>query len=138
MPNRPLTRANTPTALRVLLPLVTVFSWFICWQWFCVSPVELRASVVLQSLDELAPLEAWAALVGIGAAMMTTALAIHRKALYVYALAVVSVPFVMMTLVAGVAATHGVVSSSAWSWSAFVVLTCVACARALSVVGRDD
>ena len=132
MPNKPLTRADTPVALRVLLPSMAAFSWYIAWQWFIVSPEELAASVMLRTLDHLPSLKVWAAMFSVGAVGMTVALIRHRKSLYVYALAVVLAVLFLMALVSAVAAVNGVVSSSAWAWPALGVAVCVACLRGLT------
>ena len=132
MPNRPLTPSSVGPILRVLLPAVTAFCGFIAWQWWTVSPEELASSIVLRTLDSSPSLRVWAAAVGIGALTMAFALIRHRRALYVYALAVATAPFVFMSLVSGVAAFHSSVSSSAWAWPALVVALNAACIRGLS------
>lgn len=130
--SRTLTPRSVGPVLRILLPVVTGFCWFIAWQWWIATPVEVANSAVLRTLNGLPSLRAWAAMIGAGALLMTVALILQRRTLYIYALAVATAPYLFMSLVALLAALNGVVSSSAWAWSAFVSVVCMACIRGLS------
>lgn len=132
-PNRPLRRHDTHPVLRILLPLLAAFSWFIAYSWFTISAEELANSIALRTLDRLPlTLNLWAAGVGAGALAMTIALIRERKPLYIYALAAVLAVFLILAIVYAVAAHNGDVSSSAWAWPAFVVFVCAACIRGLT------
>lgn len=136
MPNRPLTRAAVGPVLRILLPLVTGFSWVIAIAWFTMSEDELANSIVLRTLDRTPSLHMWAGLVGAGALAMTVALILRRKPAYVYALAVEVGVFLTLALVYAIAALNDAVSRSAWAWPALAALVCVACIRGLTT--RED
>lgn len=131
-PSRPLTRRDVGPVLRILLPVVTAFSWCIALAWFTISDAELASSIALRTLDDLPSLHLWAFLIGVGALAMTAALILQRRPTYIYALAVVLGVFLALVLVYAVAAVNGVVSRSAWAWPAFVVFVCAACIKGLT------
>lgn len=128
----PLTPTSVSPVLRILLPTLTGFAWFIAYSWATMSPRELEGSAVLQVLDTTPSLRLWALAIGLGAALMTVALMGHRRALYTYALAVTLGVFLVMSIVSAVAAMEGVTSSSAWAWPAFVVAVSAACIRGIN------
>lgn len=131
--HRPLKRRDAHVLLQLLLPLITVFAWYIAWSWFFISPEELANSIALRTLDELPlSLDAWACAIGVAAAVMTLALLRESRGLYVHALAVTAAVFVILAVVYVVAAANAAVSSSAWAWPAFVVVVCLACIKALT------
>lgn len=131
-PNQPLRRANTHPVLRVLLPLVTGFSWYLAYSWLVISPEELANSVALRTLDEFPSLTLWATAIGAGALAMTIALIRESKPLYIYAVAAVLGVQLLLALTYAVAAATGPTSSSAWAWPAFAVFVCLACIRGLT------
>lgn len=131
-PNRPLRRRDTHVVLRVLLPLVASFSWYLAYSWAVISPEELANSIALRTLDQFPSLDMWAAAMLLGAVAMTTALMRHSKALYAYAAAVVLAVHLLLALVYAIAAATGPTSSSAWAWPSFVAVVCVACIKGLT------
>lgn len=131
-PSRPLTRRDVGPVLRILLPVVTGFSWYIAFAWFTISDVELANSIALRTLNDVPSLNLWAALIGLGALAMTTALLLQRRPAYIYALAVVLGVYLSLALVYVVAAANDAVSKSAWAWPAFVAFVCAACIKGLT------
>lgn len=131
-PNRPMTRANVGPVLRIVLPVVAAFAWYLAYSWLVISPEELANSIALRTLDGYPSLDAWAAAMGVGALVMTVALVRHSKPLYVHAAALMLAVQLFLALTYAVAAVTGPTSSSAWAWPAVVATVCLACIKGLT------
>lgn len=131
-PNRPMTRDAVGPVLRIVLPSLAAFCWYLAYSWLVISDDELANSIALRTLDSYPSLDLWAVGMGLGAVVMTLALLRHSKGLYVYASAGVLAVQILLALTYAAAALTGPTSSSAWAWPAFVAVVCFACIKALT------
>ena len=131
-----LTRDNVTAASRVMLPTY-VLTFAALGANYVLTPAHtLTQSTALAFADGLMPLPVWGAVFLAASATMLTAIVVHRRLLFRFALRVCAMSMFIWAVVIGLASLGGEASPAAAVWPAFIAVACMASDRSLAIGER--